>query len=127
MYCTGGVRCEKASALVRRECDAAAAAASSSSDDTELLQLAGGIERYLQAYTCQVPCDDRTHADGATKANVLLAGSTRDAGALHWAAQMETAGAAAGAELVKEVGAEASRERKERGFFHGKNFVFDER
>ncbi|CAN0480866.1 unnamed protein product, partial [Hapterophycus canaliculatus] len=43
MYCTGGVRCEMASALIRRHCDADATG-------TEVLQLSGGIERYLEAY-----------------------------------------------------------------------------
>ncbi|CBN74575.1 conserved unknown protein [Ectocarpus siliculosus] len=42
MYCTGGVRCELASALVRRHCDADATG-------TDVLQLSGGIERYLQS------------------------------------------------------------------------------
>lgn len=54
MYCTGGVRCEKASALLRKRCDDATSSTcttdADTKDDTEILQLAGGIERYLQAY-----------------------------------------------------------------------------
>lgn len=39
MYCTGGVRCEKASALVKRECNV-----------TSVAQLHGGIERFLERF-----------------------------------------------------------------------------
>ncbi|CAM9599823.1 unnamed protein product [Choristocarpus tenellus] len=56
MYCTGGVRCEKASALIMAR----------GKEFQDVVQLSGGIERYLQAFP-------------------------------------------------------------EKGFFHGKNFVFDER
>ena len=41
MYCTGGVRCERASALLKREYG---------SDIQEVYQLQGGIEKYLQTY-----------------------------------------------------------------------------
>eukprot|EP00850_Spirogloea_muscicola_P003766 SM000015S01266 [mRNA] locus=s15:899694:903077:+ [translate_table: standard] len=40
MYCTGGVRCERASAYVRRKGDGF----------QDVLQLSGGIHRYLEAY-----------------------------------------------------------------------------
>ncbi|KAJ1448680.1 hypothetical protein M885DRAFT_490112 [Pelagophyceae sp. CCMP2097] len=39
MYCTGGIRCERASGLVRQL-----------SPDLDVFQLQGGIEKYLQAY-----------------------------------------------------------------------------
>lgn len=53
MYCTGGVRCESASAYVRHRLSEASAvddAASSSAAATQVVQLNGGIERYFEAY-----------------------------------------------------------------------------
>jgi predicted sulfurtransferase len=41
MYCTGGVRCERASAYVRTKLGM----------DADVSQLAGGIHRYLEAYS----------------------------------------------------------------------------
>ena len=46
MYCTGGVRCEPASAYLRHRL----AASGYAPDATEVLQLAGGIERYMSTY-----------------------------------------------------------------------------
>lgn len=40
MYCTGGVRCERASAFLKRQLD----------KDAEVYQLSGGIQRYLEAF-----------------------------------------------------------------------------
>ncbi len=45
MYCTGGVRCETASAYLRRKLGL-----DQSDSSTEVLQLAGGIERYMAAF-----------------------------------------------------------------------------
>lgn len=105
MYCTGGVRCEMASALVRRQCD---------STGTEVLQLSGGIERYLQAYPCRaVTTSTREGSEGR--------GVCADDG-----------GGVEGGRVCG--GMEAGREGKGGGqgtgdesFFRGKNFVFDER
>ena len=41
MYCTGGIRCERASSLVRRELGDRV---------KEIYQLEGGIEKYLQTF-----------------------------------------------------------------------------
>ena len=41
MYCTGGIRCERASSLVRRELG---------DKVKEIYQLEGGIEKYLQTF-----------------------------------------------------------------------------
>ena len=46
MYCTGGVRCEPASAYLRQRL----ASDGYSTDETDVLQLAGGIERYMEAF-----------------------------------------------------------------------------
>lgn len=64
MYCTGGVRCERASALVRAALaegggceggggdagDSPGAAAAASTAETEVVQLRGGIQRYLEEF-----------------------------------------------------------------------------
>ena len=41
MYCTGGIRCERASSLARRELG---------DKVKEIYQLEGGIEKYLQTF-----------------------------------------------------------------------------
>ena len=41
MYCTGGVRCERASALLKRQLG---------DEEAEVYQLSGGIQRYLEAF-----------------------------------------------------------------------------
>lgn len=105
MYCTGGVRCEMASALVRQHCNA-------DSTDTEVLQLSGGIERYLEAYPGRqvtvegfgaVRAGDNEHASGEDNA--------------------VEEGVACGENGVSRPEGVAQEE----GFFRGKNFVFDER
>lgn len=113
MYCTGGVRCEMASALIRRQVDADATG-------TEILQLSGGIERYLQAY----PQGDAgvgaregkgEGAEAAAENAVALGGAEgRGRGRGH-------------ANAAGKGGPANSGGAVEEGFFRGKNFVFDER
>ena len=43
LYCTGGIRCEKASAILQQELDGLG------DTETEVFQLQGGIHRYLEA------------------------------------------------------------------------------
>ncbi|CAM9225888.1 unnamed protein product [Laminaria digitata] len=104
MYCTGGVRCEMASALLRQHCDADATG-------TEVLQLSGGIERYLEAYPAR-EVDASAENEGGRRSE---GGATEGAG--------ERAGASAGA----GGGLGTVKGQEEEGFFRGKNFVFDER
>lgn len=103
MYCTGGVRCEMASALIRRHCDADATG-------TEVLQLSGGIERYLQAYPSHRE-DTVGGGGGGGKGDTLAA---LDRGEQ----QAPQNGTAGDGTVVRGA---------EEGFFRGKNFVFDER
>lgn len=94
-----------ASALLRQHCDA-------DSTGTEVLQLSGGIERYLEAYPSRT-----------VDASAVTGQGERDEGGV-FEDFGETAGATARA--VAEAGAVKGR-RDEEGFFRGKNFVFDER
>eukprot|EP00903_Cladosiphon_okamuranus_P013386 g12474.t1 len=107
MYCTGGVRCEMASALIRRHCDA-------ESTGTEVLQLSGGIERYLQAY----PSNRQDTLGGKEGGRERGAG---DDGNLS-----EGRGGQAPRKGAAGDGASGGGAHEE-GFFRGKNFVFDER
>ena len=49
MYCTGGVRCERASAYLRARLKAAAAS-DDAADTTQVFQLFGGIQRYQEQF-----------------------------------------------------------------------------
>lgn len=119
MYCTGGVRCEMASALIRRHCDADASG-------TEVLQLSGGIERYLQAYPCH-----REEAFGGRCGGGGGGGRERgnsdvaSEGGQQQAPQDGTAGD--GGASIQRAGACSVGGGADEGFFRGKNFVFDER
>ncbi|CAM9305848.1 unnamed protein product, partial [Ectocarpus sp. 8 AP-2014] len=120
MYCTGGVRCELASALVRRHCDADATG-------TDVLQLSGGIERYLQAYPHGAEDPGRAgEAQAAAAAAATPAEAEAEAAAAAAAGAVredERGGVAGGGFQSAGGGGEQSPE----GFFRGKNFVFDER
>ena len=105
MYCTGGVRCEMASALLRQHCDADSAG-------TEVLQLSGGIERYLEAYPSR-------EADASAKNGERALGKS---GAFEGC--VETAGVSTRAE---GKAGRCKGQEEEESFFRGKNFVFDER
>lgn len=121
MYCTGGVRCEKASALIRQGCDAAAA---SPVDYTELFQLAGGIERYLQLYSSDT-AGDALKGGCSTDGSFVQDAERREAGVC---GGKPIAGATSGAALVHgDLICERQGGDGEDGFFRGKNFVFDER
>ena len=109
MYCTGGVRCETASALVRQHCDAVNEATDSCNSITEVLQLLGGIERYLQAYPDRSDLDPRRRDGLAPEGS----GATEEA--------YRRRGAEAGGDTARWL------HDDKRGFFRGKNFVFDER
>ncbi|CAM9976845.1 unnamed protein product [Ectocarpus sp. 4 AP-2014] len=120
MYCTGGVRCELASALVRRHCDADATG-------TDVLQLSGGIERYLQAYPRSA--EDPGRAEEAQVAAAAIATpaeaeAAAAAAAAAGAVREEERGEVAGGRFQSAGGGE---EQSPEGFFRGKNFVFDER
>lgn len=93
-----------ASALLRQHCDADSAG-------TEVLQLSGGIERYLEAYPSK-------EADASSKNGERGLGKG-DA----FEGCVETAGVSTRA--VVEAG--RWKEQEDESFFRGKNFVFDER
>lgn len=104
MYCTGGVRCEMASALIRRHCDADATG-------TEVLQLSGGIERYLQAYP------QSREEKGSARAETAPPRAAVDLEVVEEGSEEHAGG---------EPGGNGGT-RAQEGFFRGKNFVFDER
>lgn len=122
MYCTGGVRCEKASALIRQECEA------TSSSDTEILQLAGGIERYLEAYPGSGRVlDDQTILEEPERiVNGVEAGDSHGAG-VSKAEQCDIEPLTSRTLDTESRGGDEDWSRNEAGFFRGKNFVFDER
>lgn len=96
-----------ASALLRQHCDA-------DSTGTEVLQLSGGIERYLEAYPSREVDASVENGEGGRGGNNAFEGF------------VETAGASG--RVVGEAGAlKGQEEAEEEGFFRGKNFVFDER
>lgn len=115
MYCTGGVRCEMASALIRRQCDADATG-------TEVLQLSGGIERYLQAYP-QRGEEDSARAEAAAPRSAVDPEGVEEGRGVN--AGGERGGKAGGASPT--VGDSSGGTTGGQGFFRGKNFVFDER
>ncbi|CAM9760371.1 unnamed protein product, partial [Ectocarpus sp. 13 AM-2016] len=117
MYCTGGVRCELASALVRRHCDADATG-------TDVLQLSGGIERYLQAYPHGAEDPGRAREAQAAAAAAATPAQAEAAAAAAGAVREEDSGGVAGGGFQSAGG---GQEQSPEGFFHGKNFVFDER
>lgn len=100
MYCTGGVRCEMASALVRQSCDpdSETSDGTATTTTTEVLQLSGGIERYLQAFP-------EGREPGMSRDGLRVDGKDEREG----------------------YRGNRVEEQKDRGFFLGKNFVFDER
>jgi len=98
-----------ASALVRRQVDADATG-------TEVLQLSGGIERYLQAY----PQGDAGSGGGGKGEGAVAAGDA--AVAVEGTEGRGLAGAPGECRPWRGGAAE-----DEEGFFRGKNFVFDER
>ncbi|CAM9336948.1 unnamed protein product, partial [Ectocarpus fasciculatus] len=116
MYCTGGVRCELASALVRRHCDADATG-------TDVLQLSGGIERYLQAYPHSTGDPGRAEEAAPPPTAAEEAAGEAAEEAAEAAATEEQRGVGGGGVQSAGGGGKQSRE----GFFCGKNFVFDER
>lgn len=115
MYCTGGVRCEKASALLRERCDSAAP---SSSDDTEIMQLSGGIERYLQLYNSSGTQGDSSQGNSSDSSVAQPVDEpASDARQGH-----------VGAGSMGGRGSPLEQARNgDQGFFRGKNFVFDDR
>eukprot|EP00752_Nemacystus_decipiens_P009767 g8723.t1 len=114
MYCTGGVRCEMASALIRRHCNADASG-------TEILQLSGGIERYLQAYP---PGREDPMGEGAGCGS---SDAALEEGRQHQRASPDGAANGDGRESIQSSGGRSLGGGAEEGFFVGKNFVFDER
>lgn len=116
-----------ASALIRRHC-----CDSESPDETEVLQLSGGIERYLQAYP------QRRREDAEATAGVpTAAAAAADVVALEREEKGDPGkgggecggdgGSGGDRHGVGEIEAYAPGVGAEEGFFRGKNFVFDER
>lgn len=110
MYCTGGVRCEMASAFVLQRCN-------TESTGTEVMQLSGGIERYLQAYPCR---DMDACVAGGRRGETTSEGFT---------GRCDPCGGMGAKEGLAGGREEAAMQLglQEEGFFRGKNFVFDER
>ncbi|CAM9357250.1 unnamed protein product [Scytosiphon promiscuus] len=115
MYCTGGVRCELASALIRQQCDADATG-------TEVLQLSGGIERYLQAYP-------QSGGGSSVRAEARAPRAAADLDGAEEGPEGDAGGGRSGSdgETSRCSGALGGGTGGGHGFFRGKNFVFDER
>lgn len=120
MYCTGGVRCEKASALIRQGCNATT---TSPADNTEIFQLAGGIERYLQMFPSDIT-GVTLKGGGSTDASLKQDAERRGEGVRQG---MPAGEDASGTALVQGDSSCERYEGTHEGFFRGKNFVFDER
>ena len=139
MYCTGGIRCETASAYLR-----------STGLCAEVCQLQGGIHNYVESFNDKVAgevvvgeavVEAAVGEAAVVEAAVVEAAVVEAAGEAAAGGAVADVGLAGGDEAIEEGSAHAvgeegkgealfdrdDKEDEQKGYFLGKNFVFDRR